>query len=108
MSLLQAGVPPGSPQRGVGLSSSCQNPRYHDRFGDCCCLWCLLGDFTAGKDSCGACAIGSGALIREVTGGDRCMYEAGSTNPIAEAASGLSPLPQGAPSTSSKQVAKES
>lgn len=95
VSFLWAGVLMGSLWEGVGLPRGCWNHGCRDRFGDCCCPWRLPGNFTAGKDPCGARAGGGGALAEEITNGDRRTHEAGHAAPIAEAVAGLSPLPHG-------------
>lgn len=94
VSLLWAGAPAGSPPGGVGLLPCCQNPRCHDRLGDCCCPWCLLGNFTAGRTLMAHMSVVVVVLWVKVADGDGC--EAGRAAPIAEAAPGLSPLPHGA------------
>lgn len=90
VSLLRVRAPAHSPWRGVGLLPCCQNPGCHDRLGDCCCPWCVLGNITAGRTLVAHMSV---VLWVEVADGDGSAREAGYATPVAEAAAGLSPLP---------------
>lgn len=94
VSLLRARAPAHSPQRCVGLLPCCQNPGYHNTLGDCCCPWCLLGNFTAGRTLTAHVVVVVLLLLLWVEANeDGHAREARHAAPVTEAAAGLSPLP---------------